>query len=178
MLSIKITQGDIFCTLLPNIAINIFEIQTLYFKQECIPVGCVPPAAVAVRGGLNQAPPQTRHPKPGTHLEQAPPGTRPPPGPGTPPDQAPPRTRHPQTRHPPVDRHTPVNILPCPKLRLRAVIIIFLFLSERQLISRSASTHLIAFTHALTLRESAAPFILKVENTSQRTHKLCSVLSF
>ena len=34
------------------------------------------------------------------------PGTRPPsPGPGT----------------PPVDRHTPVNILPCPKLRLRAV---------------------------------------------------------
>ena len=48
------------------------------FKQECIPVGCVPPAAVAVGG----SPPCT----------------------------------------PPVDRHTPVNILPCPKLRLRAVI--------------------------------------------------------
>ena len=26
--------------------------------QECIPVGCVPPAAVAVRGGLHQAPPR------------------------------------------------------------------------------------------------------------------------
>ena len=37
--------------------------------------------------------------------------------PGTPLDQAPPGTRH-----PPVDKHTPVNILPCPKLRLRSVI--------------------------------------------------------
>ena len=46
----------------------------------------------------NQAPPpRTRH---------HPPGTR-----------HPPRTRHPL----PVDSHTPVNILPCPKLRLRAV---------------------------------------------------------
>ena len=32
MLSIKITQGDIFCTLLLNIAINIFEKQTFDFK--------------------------------------------------------------------------------------------------------------------------------------------------
>ena len=30
--------------------------------QECIPVGCVPPAAVAVPGGLHQATPQSRHP--------------------------------------------------------------------------------------------------------------------
>ena len=74
-------------------------------QQECIPVGCVTPAAVAVRGGLNQAPcpPQDQAPPPET---RHPPGTRhPPPGPGT----------------PTVDRHTPVNILPCPKLRLRVV---------------------------------------------------------
>ena len=45
-------------------------------------------------------PPGTRHP-----LDQTPP-----PRPGTY-----------QTRHPPVDRQTPVNILPCPKLCLRAV---------------------------------------------------------
>ena len=35
-------------------------------QQECIPVGCVPPAAVAVPGGVHQTPreqtpPQTRH---------------------------------------------------------------------------------------------------------------------
>ena len=70
-------------------------------KQECIPVGCVPPTAVAVWGGLHQVPPG-----PDTPLEQAPPRA------GTPRDQTPPRTRH-----PPVDRHTPVNILPYPKLR-------------------------------------------------------------
>ena len=89
-------------------------------KQECIPVGCVLPAAVAV-GGLHQAPPSL--------------GTRHPLGPGTPPpetrhtspwDQAPPGTRHPPDQAPPpVDRHMPVNISPCPKLRLRAVIIGF-----------------------------------------------------
>ena len=75
--------------------------------QECIPVGCVPPAAVALRGV------STRHP----------PDQAPAPEPGTPQTRHPPRTRHlPWTRHPPVDRHTPVNILPCPILRLRAVI--------------------------------------------------------
>ena len=32
-------------------------------KQECIPVGCVPPAAVTVLGGLHQAPsPQDQPP--------------------------------------------------------------------------------------------------------------------
>ena len=67
-------------------------------EQECIPVGCVPPAAVAIPGGRSQpGTPRTRH-----RPDQAPPT----PGAGT----------------PPVDRHTPVNILPCPKLRLRAVI--------------------------------------------------------
>ena len=54
-------------------------------KLECIPVGCVPPTAVAVGGA---SPPETP-------LDQA----------------------------LPVDRRTPVNILPCPKLRLQAVII-------------------------------------------------------
>ena len=66
-------------------------------KQECIPVGCVPPAAVAVLGGLHQANPLP----PG---EQAP----------LPRDQTPsppPRSRHPSgTRHPPRSRHpSPVN---------------------------------------------------------------------
>ena len=70
---------------------------------------------------LEQAPlPWTRHPSP----EQAPPSpqTRHPPGPGTPWSRHPPGAGNLRTRHPPVDRHTPVNILPCPKLRLRAVI--------------------------------------------------------
>ena len=95
----------------------------LVIKQShCIPVGCVLPAAVAIGGVSIPTHPGTRHPSPG-------PGT---PGPGTLP-----RTRyHPRTRHsppprtrppmdqvpPPVDRHSSVNILPCPKLRLRAVI--------------------------------------------------------
>ena len=75
-------------------------------NQESIPVGCVPPAAVAVRGSRHT--PRTRPP-----LDQAPPQEQAPPqGAGTPPDQP-----------PPVDRHTSVNILLCPKLRLRAVII-------------------------------------------------------
>ena len=49
-------------------------------KQECIPVGCVPPAAVAVPGGLHQAPPleQTSpwtryHPRTKPPREQTPP---------------------------------------------------------------------------------------------------------
>ena len=37
-------------------------------------------------------------------------------------EQASPRSRHPPGAGTPVDRHMPVNILPCPKLRLRAVI--------------------------------------------------------
>ena len=113
----------------------------LTLKQDCIPVGCVPPTAVAIRGV------STGHPLgAGTPPDQAPPLDQAPPGPGiprpgtpgagTPPtrhplDQVPPQTRHhpgagtPQTKHPPpVDRHMPVNVLFCPKLRLRAVNII------------------------------------------------------
>ena len=57
-------------------------------KQECIPVGCVPPAAVAVSGG---------------GLQQAPPGAGTPPGAG----------RHPPgTRNPPGSRH-PTPGPPC-----------------------------------------------------------------
>ena len=58
-------------------------------EQECIPVGCIPPAAVAIWGGLHQAPPRTDTPQ----------------------------SRHPQTRYPlpeqtpnpPGTRHPPVN---------------------------------------------------------------------
>ena len=56
----------------------------LHFQQECIPVGCVPPAAVAVPGGLHQTPPGSRHPSQGGT-----PQTRHPPD-QAPPDQAPP----------------------------------------------------------------------------------------
>ena len=51
-------------------------------QQECIPVGCVrTPAAVAVPGGLHQAPPR----------DQEPPQDQTPLGPGTPPGSDPPR---------------------------------------------------------------------------------------
>ena len=113
----NVLYHQIYCAIYENIK-----------KQECIPVGCVPPAAVTVtRGGgwgrvgggglhtnthtpLDQAPPDQAPPRPGT------PGSRPP-GPGTtqqqtpldqaPPDQAPqgPGTPWqqtlPWTRHPP-----------------------------------------------------------------------------
>ena len=60
-------------------------------EQECIPVGCVPPAAVAVPGGLHQEP----------SPDQAPPWEQ------TPLHQTPPWTRHPLgTRHLPVNRMT------------------------------------------------------------------------
>ena len=62
------------------------------YKQECIPVGCVPPAAVAVLGRSPPGTPGTRHPR-----DQAPPRTMHLPG-----TRQPPRTRHPlRTRHPP-----------------------------------------------------------------------------
>ena len=61
--------------------------------QECIPVGCIPPAAVAVLMGLHQAPPREQAPP---SNEQTSPGSR-----------HPPQSRHlPGTRHPPVDRMT------------------------------------------------------------------------
>ena len=59
-------------------------------KQECIPVGCVLPAAVAVTGD----PP-----------EQAPPPEQTPP-----PEQAPPEQALPRSRHPPWNIHPPGQI--------------------------------------------------------------------
>ena len=84
------------------------------FQQECIPVGCVPPTAVSVRGV------PTRHPPPGA--DTSPRSRHPHPGSRCPPSSRPPT---PGSRHPPVNRilDTPMKILPCPKLRLRAVII-------------------------------------------------------
>ena len=52
-------------------------------EQECIPVGCVPPAAVAVGGSPPGTPTGADTPRPGT------------PQPGTPREQTPPRSRHP-----------------------------------------------------------------------------------
>ena len=71
--------------------------------KECIPVGCIPPTAVAILGGVHQAP----HPQ-----DQASPGPGTPPGPGMPrtkhppprpdtPDQASPRPGTPQDQAPP-----------------------------------------------------------------------------
>ena len=108
-------------------------------KQECIPVGCVPPAAVAVGGrgpgqfplnsplgvGLDQIP--LNFPLgcgPGDPPEPGNPPQAHPPGPGTPQDQATPRPGIPrgQAPLPRTESQTPVKKLPCPKLRLRAVI--------------------------------------------------------
>ena len=64
-----------------------------FWKQECIPVGCVPPAAVAVTGGVSTPP----SPRPGTS-----PRSRPPPDQAPPPLGAEPSwTRHPLGADPP-----------------------------------------------------------------------------
>ena len=71
-------------------------------KQECIPVGCVAPAAVAVLGGgLHQAPPWEQTPTPGPGPPEA-----------DPPDQAPPRADPPRDQAPPLwtESQTPVKI--------------------------------------------------------------------
>ena len=61
-------------------------------RQECIPVGCVLPAAVAIQGGLYQATPR----------DQAPPWNQAPHAPGIPQDRNPARNRcTPRTRQPP-----------------------------------------------------------------------------
>ena len=63
-------------------------------KQECIPVGCLPPVAVAVPGGLHQAPHEQTNP-----LEEAPPPGR---------KYPPPRRKHPLGRkHPPPREEAP-----------------------------------------------------------------------
>ena len=91
-------------------------------KQECISVGCVPPASVAITRCQFHGVYLPRVYLPGVYLLgvyqtyplQKEPGTR--------------HTHHPrrdlgQAYIPPhVDRHTPVKTLTCPKLRLRAVV--------------------------------------------------------
>ena len=70
-------------------------------KQECIPIGCVPPTAVAITGGLyspwEQAPPRSRHPPGSRHPQEQTPVPWPDPinfplgcGPGLDPPQFPP----------------------------------------------------------------------------------------
>ena len=45
----------------PRLCVNLGQYECTMI-QECIPVGCVPPAAVAVRGGLHQTPPPGSRP--------------------------------------------------------------------------------------------------------------------
>ena len=59
-------------------------------EQECIPVGCVSPAAVAFTGGVSNHPPtRTRHPLPdqASPQEQTPSLGADPPGADSPPGQ-------------------------------------------------------------------------------------------
>ena len=108
-------------------------------EQECIPVGCVPPETVAVGGwsppgtppglctpweqttpGTMHHPPDHAPPRDHPPQDHAPPRSRPPPGPCTPPPEQTPLGAD----SPPVNRilDTLMKILlPCPKLRLRAV---------------------------------------------------------
>ena len=108
-------------------------------KQECIPVGCLPPTAVAVprvstRHPPEEAPPRGSTPSGGSTPPQeeappsggsTPPGESTPPGGSTPREEAPTRRKRPPRRMPPLwtKWQTDVKILPCPKLRLQVVII-------------------------------------------------------
>ena len=103
------------------------------FKQECIPVGCIPPAAVADRGVSTRQPPGSRRPGADplwtrhTPWEQAHPCCK------TCWDRTPPCYKAcwdttsnacwATTPPPWTEWQRGVKILPCPKLRLRAVII-------------------------------------------------------
>ena len=84
-----ICEHEPACVILTLFNIHIFHCSKLLLEQECIPVGCVPPAAVAIRAAPGTPPPGTRHPSP-------------------------PRSRAPQSRHPPpgaapLDQTSPVN---------------------------------------------------------------------
>ena len=90
--------------------------------QECIPVGCVPSAAVAV-GGVYTRHPRDQTPPPSRHL----PGSRHNP----PPRSKPPGTKPPGVGTPPVNRITDTcKNITFPQLRLRAVKIIWKFSFE------------------------------------------------
>ena len=66
-----------------------FKYQQNILKLECIPVGCVPPAAVSV-GGSPPGTPREQTPRSGHPQEQTPPGSRHPP----------------QSRHPPCEQNS------------------------------------------------------------------------
>ena len=139
-------------------SIGIFQRKT-YCKQECIPVGCVPPAAVAVHRGVCLSACWDTHPPwcwPGD-----PPGCGPgvPPrcGPGDPPGQTPQLPPWVWALRPPgnlqgmlgyhlqcmlgyhplwTEWQTGAKILPCPKLHLRAVIMFYWYTTTVASISK------------------------------------------
>ena len=105
--AVKLTATQMYFTLnfQPTEAtfVFLFVLKRLNVKQvstrECIPVECVPPAPIAVRGSPPGTP-QTQTP------QTRPPGTRYPPD-QTLQDQAPPGTRHPPPRPDPLGPGTP-----------------------------------------------------------------------
>ena len=101
--------------LLAKLAFIYFQTSTLLLngqqkvnKQECIPVGCVPPTAVAVLGGSppgtpqEEAPPREEAPPP-RRKQPLPPGGSTPQGRSTPRESTPPGRKHPTPgrKHPP-----------------------------------------------------------------------------
>ena len=84
------------CTWLRLVKVNGKKSET----QECIPVGCVPPTAVAIWGVSPPGTPRTRHPPRAGPLEQGPPEQAPL-GPGTPQSRHPLGSGSPRSRHPP-----------------------------------------------------------------------------
>ena len=104
-------------------SLTLYALRHYVFTGVCLSTGVGVPGQVHPQEQApppEQAPPRagtpwSRHrPRAGIPQDQTPPEQAPPLGEGIPP--------LPGRRHPPVDRHTPVNILPCPKLRLRPVI--------------------------------------------------------
>ena len=90
---------------------NGFKTNLITVKQECIPVGCVPPTAVAVPGGSIPAPLGADTSLGSRHLpgEQTTPGA-------DPPEWTPPRADTPREQTPPLltESQTPVKTSPCP----------------------------------------------------------------
>ena len=154
--------------------INVFKY--LYWKAKC---GCrkqtLTDTKLAIKTRMHSS--RMRTARSSSHLggvsTRHPPGTRPPCNQTAPPEQAPqdqeplgpgtpPRIRHPPgtrppgagppgTRHPPwTEWQTGVKILPCPKLRLRAVIRIYYYLS---CISKTKSTPATDYHYTTELKE-------------------------
>ena len=104
-----------YCVLVPDKGLRQSALIIFKKKQECIPVGCVPPAAVAVGGVSTRHHPRSRHPpQDQTPQSRYPPGTRPPWS------RYPPRTKPPKQVPPPLwtESQTPVKNITFPQLRL------------------------------------------------------------